>query len=377
MVLHSDEPYRATTGPDPASPVPDGRATPGSAPRPLPRRRTRTAPLPPRGGLTASRLRVPADTTVTAFELVSAAVRGQRHRHPEDDDAAVRARFAAGEVVLADAAPLAAEDRLTAGTDVWFYRMPAPEAPVPGEVKVVYADRDITVVDKPPFLATVPRGAHVTETLVVRLRRATGNEEIAPAHRLDRATSGLVLCTNRREVRGAYQGLFESGVVAKTYEAVDRYDQALAEGAGAVSRLPGAASGRGAGGVVWSSRIEKTRGILQAREVPGTANAVTELGSVVRSTGDCGMIADSCGSRGGAHPGWAVYRLHPRTGKTHQLRVHMNAAGVPICNDPLYPEILPDGWGEFDHPLMLKSVELSFTDPLSGERRQFRTRGWN
>lgn len=330
--------------------------------------------MPPRDGLTASRLRVPEGRTVTAFELVSAAVRGQRHRHPHDDETAVRARFTRGEVVLADAAPLAPDKELTAGTDVWFYRMPAPEVPVPGKLKVIYADDDVTVVDKPPFLATMPRGAYVTETLVVRLRRATGNEEITPAHRLDRATSGLVLCTNHREIRGAYQGLFESGQVSKTYEAVARFDAGLAARLGA--RLPAGREGPD-GGIVLSSRIEKTRGVLQAREVPGEVNAVTELESVVPFTGDHSIVDGSCRSETSTRPPWGVYRLHPRTGKTHQLRVHMNSAGVPICNDPLYPEIRPDGWGEFDRPLMLKSVELSFTDPLSGKPRVFRTAGWN
>ncbi|WP_448854378.1 pseudouridine synthase [Corynebacterium frankenforstense] len=317
---------------------------------------------------------MPEGPAVTAFELVSAAVRAQRHRHPADDETAVRARFARGEVVLGSAAPLAAGDELTAGTDVWFYRMPAPEKHVPGELTVIYADEDITLVNKPPFMATMPRGAHVTETLVVRLRRATGNEEITPAHRLDRATSGLVLCTNRREIRGAYQGLFESGQVAKTYEAVARFDAGISErvdaGAPAEREGPG-------GGVVWSSRIEKTRGVLQAREVAGEINAVTELDTVVPFTGDAAIIDRSCHSDVSGTPSWGVYRLHPRTGKTHQLRVHMNSAGVPICNDPLYPDIRPDGWGEFDHPLMLRSVELSFTDPLSGEPRSVRTAGWN
>ena len=66
-------------------------------------------------------------------------------------------------------------------------------------------------------MATMPRASHITETATVRLRRATGNEELTPAHRLDRATSGLLLLTKRREIRGAYQELFARREVHKEY----------------------------------------------------------------------------------------------------------------------------------------------------------------
>ncbi len=82
---------------------------------------------------------------------------------------------------------------------------------------MLYRDDDIVVVDKPPFLATMPRGSHVARTALVRLRKDLVLPEFSPAHRLDRLTAGVLLFTARREVRGAYQTLFARGLVRKTY----------------------------------------------------------------------------------------------------------------------------------------------------------------
>ena len=68
--------------------------------------------------------------------------------------------------------------------------------------------------------------------------------------------------------------------------------------------------------MVVRSRIVKRRGQLQAVEEPGEPNAETLV----------------------EHLGDGLYRLTPRTGRTHQLRVHMASLGLPIIGDPLYPE---------------------------------------
>jgi tRNA pseudouridine32 synthase/23S rRNA pseudouridine746 synthase len=73
---------------------------------------------------------------------------------------------------------------------------------------------------------------------------------------------------------------------------------------------------------------------------------------------------------------WARYTLSPLTGKRHQLRVHMNAIGAPIQDDQLYPQVLrgPDGSEDFAEPLRLLARGIAFTDPLTGELRQFLSR---
>ena len=117
---------------------------------------------------------------------------------------------------------------------------------MPFDIPVLYRDDDIVVVDKPHFLATMPRGGHVAQTATVRLRRDLGLPELSPAHRLDRLTAGVLLFTVRREVRGAYQTLFARGEVRKVYLARAAVDPEL--------ELP----------MTIRSRIIKRRGQLQA-----------------------------------------------------------------------------------------------------------------
>jgi tRNA pseudouridine32 synthase/23S rRNA pseudouridine746 synthase len=101
--------------------------------------------------------------------------------------------------------------------------------------------------------------------------------------------------------------------------------------------------------VVVRSRIIKERGRLQAYEVPGEPNAETYVER--RSDG--------------------LYRLTPRTGRTHQLRVHMASLGVPIDNDSLYPHVVEVAADDFTRPLQLLAQTLEFEDPLSGKPRRF------
>lgn len=130
---------------------------------------------------------------------------------------AARAKVLAGEVVDDDGAVVDSGTVLPPGSVVHLYRDLPDEVPVPFDVPVLHQDADIVVVDKPHFLATMPRGRHVAQTALVRLRRELGLPELSPAHRLDRLTAGVLLFTTRREVRGSYQTMFARGLVRKTY----------------------------------------------------------------------------------------------------------------------------------------------------------------
>ena len=261
-----------------------------------------------------------------------------RRRFP-DRLAELEAALAAGEVVTVDGSPVTGETRRHRGMDVWMYRTPGPETEVPFDLVVLHRDDRLVVVDKPHFLATTPRAGHVTETALVRLRRDHhGLGDLAPAHRLDRLTAGVLVFTADPVHRGAYQELFAARRVDKTYLAV----APAPDGTPEVRER--------------SSRIVKTRGILQAAEVDGEADAHTRI-----------TLLD-------ARDGLGLYRLEPTTGRTHQLRVHMNALGTPILGDDLYPDVLEVTPGDFTRPLQLLAESIAFTDPVSGERRRFTTR---
>ena len=244
------------------------------------------------------------------------------------DEAA--AKVLAGEVLCADGSVVTATTALPAGASVYWYRDLPDEVPVPFGMPVLYRDENIVVVDKPHFLATMPRGGHVVQTALVRLRRELGLWELSPAHRLDRLTAGVLVFTARREVRGAYQTLFASGAVSKTY-------------------LARSSAGSLAEPVELRTRIIKRRGSLQALEEPGEVNAVT--------------LVEPLGA--------GLFRLTPSTGRTHQLRVHMASLGLPIDGDPLYPRVLDVAADDFSTPLQLLAARLSFVDPVAGVSREF------
>ena len=244
---------------------------------------------------------------------------------------AARDKVLRGEVVDARGRAIDAHTELPAGALVYHYRDLPGEVEVPHPIPVLYRDGDIVVVDKPHFLATTPRGSHVVQTALVRLRRDLELPELSPAHRLDRLTAGVLLFTARRDVRGAYQTMFARGEVTKEYLARS-------------SARPGLSAAQ-----VVCNRIVKRRGVLKATVEPGEPNAET-------------LVEPLGGDR---------YRLMPRTGRTHQLRVHMAGLGVPIDNDPLYPAVKAVDPSDFSQPLQLIARRLEFTDPLSGERRCF------
>ena len=247
------------------------------------------------------------------------------------------ARVLAGEVLTATGAVVDETTVLPTGSHVLMYRDLPDEVCVPFDIPVLYRDDAIVVVDKPHFLATTPRGRHVSQTALVRLRRELGLPELSPAHRLDRLTAGVLLFTSRREFRGRYQTLFARGAVGKTYLAQARGVPSVA--------LP----------TVVRNRIVKRRGVLQATIEPGEPNAVT----LVESLGD------------------ARYRLTPHTGRTHQLRVHMVSLGMPITGDSLYPEVIDVAPEDFSTPLRLLAHSLEFDDPITGRPRRFVSDRWS
>lgn len=249
--------------------------------------------------------------------------------------APAREKLLAGEIRDAGGTVLDAGTVLPPGSFVYLYRELPDEVPVPFEMPLLYRDDDIVVVDKPHFLATMPRGRHVAQTALVRLRCSLGLPELSPAHRLDRLTAGVLLFTTRRELRGRYQTLFARGSVHKTYLA-----RAMVSPAVVLPR-------------VVRSRIVKRRGELQAVCEPGEPNAET-LVELISPQG--------------------LYRLTPRTGRTHQLRVHMASLGLPITGDPLYPKVIHAADDDFSSPLQLLAKHIEFDDPLTGSRREFISR---
>lgn len=138
----------------------------------------------------------------------------------------IEAMFAAGDIVDMTG-PIAPDAPYVPGEAVWFHRDLPSETVVPFDISIVYRDDALLVIDKPHFLPTIPRGGHILQTALVRLRLELDLPQLVPAHRLDRVTAGLVLFVVDPTLRGAYQTLFQDRKVHKEYEAIARFDPSL------------------------------------------------------------------------------------------------------------------------------------------------------
>ncbi len=255
-------------------------------------------------------------------------------RFPQDA-ARLTEKVSAGEVVDAAGVPIDPSTIAGPRADIYLYRDPPVESAVPFSLDVLHRDENLLVVDKPHFLATTPRGAYIARSALVLLRRQFDLPELSPAHRLDRLTAGVLVFTVQRQARRPYQEMFAQRTVTKQYEAIAPLSQNV--------DFP----------LTVHSRIVKDRGVLQAREVPGEPNAETRV-----------ELVDTLGSYG-------RYRLHPRTGKTHQLRVHLCSLGIPIVGDNFYPSFREVADDDYSDPLRLLARSIEFVDPLSGVVRRF------
>ncbi|WP_461144598.1 pseudouridine synthase [Salinifilum aidingensis] len=292
--------------------------------------RSRRSPLPQRNGVDATPVKLPRQEQ---WDTLWAYLRERFHASAEQ----LAAKFRAGDIADASG-PLGADAAFAPGAKIWIHREPPAETPVPFEVGILHRDEDILVVDKPHFLATTPRGQHVLQTALARLRQRLGLPQLVAAHRLDRMTAGVLLLVVNPARRGTYQKLFQQRRVHKEYRAV--------AGRRSTAEFPR----------VVRTRLEKEPGCRAAQTLPGPPNSATEV-ELLEQRGALGH-----------------YRLVPRTGRTHQLRAHMNHLGTPILGDDLYPRVAVRPPGEFTRPLQLLASALEFTDPVSGRVRRFETR---
>ena len=211
----------------------------------------------------------------------------------------------------------------------------APPAPEDIPVPVVYEDEWLLVVAKPAGLVVHPAPGHPSGTLVNALLARAGSlpgDDARPGivHRLDAGTSGLMIVAKNEEAFGRLTAMLSAREIARTY-------LALVEGA------PPPA-GEIDGPVGRSPRHRKKMAVVAAGKEARTAYRRLEL---LRDT--------------------ALLEVRPHTGRTHQIRVHLAAAGHPVVADAVYGRAskLAAGLG-LDRPF-LHAAGLSFVHPLTGK----------
>jgi 23S rRNA pseudouridine1911/1915/1917 synthase len=213
---------------------------------------------------------------------------------------------------------------------------PAPSRAVPEPIAldVLYEDADVLAVNKPAGMTVHPAPGHATSTLVNAilahcsdLSGIGGVMRPGIVHRLDRDTSGVILVAKNDASHRSLARQLKDRTVEKTYVALVEGTPKPAEGVidAPIGRDP--------------RRRERMSVIVGARE------AVTAYRVIDRFAG------------------YALVEARPRTGRTHQIRVHLAAIGHPIAGDRVYGKRTPLVERQFLHAL-----RIAFDHPRSGER---------
>jgi 23S rRNA pseudouridine1911/1915/1917 synthase len=218
-------------------------------------------------------------------------------------------------------------DRVRYGETVFIIRPPFEEPIAPREFEVLYEDEDVLALDKPPGLPVHPSATYHKNTLSHLLRERYGAGPPQIAHRLDKETSGVVVCSKHPEAERRLKRAFEDRRTEKTYLAIAR------------------------------GHIEPQEGLI---EIPiGRATEGLHLLMEPRPLADGGSPAVTAYRALARERGLSLVELRPVSGRQHQLRVHLAALSHPIVGDKLYG---PEGVAPF-----FESIETGMTPAL--ERR--------
>ncbi len=289
--------------------------------------------------------------TVLAFHVA---------RFCHSDEAVWRESIALGRV-LVNGCRASADDTLRVGDALEFHRPPWNEPEAPESFEVAFEDDDVLVVVKPAGLQVLPAGPFKQRTLLELVRASAPERAVAaPAHRLGRGTSGLIVFGKTPLGRSALGRQFRELTLTKTY-------LAWVEGV----RLPVSFAAREPIARVVHGPLKIFVAAEQGRP------ALTRV-RVLRRTPAAPSIAlgDSHAPAEGATRERALVAAQPITGRPDQIRIHLAAAGAPIVGDPLFG---PGGTPKSDAPpgqggYLLHAAALSFALPASGARIRLRSR---
>lgn len=259
--------------------------------------------------------------------------------------AAVQRFLEAGNVLINGKVP--AKSRLLAAEDWLSLCLPPPKDSLllPEDIPlcVVYEDGDLLVVDKPKGMVVHPAPGHEGGTLVnALLHHCAGGlsgigGELRPGivHRIDKDTSGLLVAAKNDAAHTGLSQQFAAHSISREYQAVVHGH--MPKSAGEVDAPIG--------------RSEKDRKKM----------AVTQKGAR-QATTLYEVLAE--------YPGFSHLRLRLKTGRTHQIRVHMASLGHPVAGDALYGPKKPAGGGRLQGQCLHAGL-LGFIHPGTGAYLQF------
>ena len=281
----------------------------------------------------------------TYFDRVRAGADGQTvldfyaQRYPHSSREEWRSRIEQGQILLDDC-PVVAQTALSKGQMLSYQRLPWAEPFAPLNFEVLYEDEDFWAIAKPSGLPVLPGGGFLEHTLLHQMRSRYPNETPIPVHRLGRGTSGAILVAKSQAAREALSKQFRIRSLTKIYRALvgpasadelsDRFTCNYP-----IGKLPYAGIG-----------------YLYGHCEGGLASK--SEGTVLQRNSDSTLVDVSI-----------------LTGRPHQIRIHLAAAGFPMLGDPLYAVGgVPIAGGSAmpgDCGYLLHAHQLRFSHPRTGK----------
>ncbi len=231
----------------------------------------------------------------------------QRYHHSSWAD--WQARLEAGQIYVDDRIATA-HDRLRSGQVLAYHRPPWEELPVPLDFQVIYEDGDLLAIAKPAGLPVLPGGNFLTHTLLYQLQQRYPDRTPVPVHRLGRGTSGLLVMARSTQARADLSRQFRHGTL----------------------QTPGRSS---LGKIYWA--------LMSPGDYPDRFTITTTIGKYAHP-----VLGYIYGATPTGKPAQSQVRVLERwgsatlvgvaitTGRPHQIRIHLAAAGYPLLGDPLY-----------------------------------------
>lgn len=209
-------------------------------------------------------------------------------------------------------------------------------APIATKLPIIYADKDLLVIDKPAGLVVHPAGRHRSGTLLNILEAVF--PEVYLVHRLDKDTSGVMVVARNLTTKDYLANLFAKRSVHKTYLAL------------------------------LTGKITSPRAYLDLPIRRGRTGKF-EVGRGGRSAKSFYKVVEYL-------PGFSLVEVHPESGRTHQIRVHFKALQHPIAGDAMYGKNTPGLPRQFLHAFKINFVDRrdkqrSFTAPLPSDLKHF------
>ncbi|WP_320675546.1 RluA family pseudouridine synthase [Prochlorococcus sp. MIT 1300] len=284
----------------------------------------------------------------------------KRYGHSSVDE--WQGRLDAGEILLNDIV-LRQDKIIVVGDNIVWERPPWEEPSIPHKWEVVFDNDDLLVINKPSGLPVMAGGGYLQHTLTTLLKKeAVTKKKLlfpAPVHRLGRFTSGLIICARKPETRALLSAIFrrsttQSNSIKKVYRALTMINKNLVPGKILELNQPIAENSHPLIGKIWGPPMKESKDYK--KDFKGRLLKASSHIKLIERREDADLL-----------------EITIKTGRPHQIRIHLAMLGSPLIGDPLYKShgkiaqnAVPGDGGYLLHAYQLNHLEIL------GERYSFK-----